>query len=156
MVCASAATVWCESALPVLAWTHKAGLNYHYSKDLLAYASYSTRFKDGGYNYSAFFSPSYGPEYVDATEVGIKSQWLANRLQVNLSGLYYDYKDKQEVVAVDVSQGANYIVNAASARVDGVELEVVAQPTRALGIDATLSYLDAKYGDFQAFDLSFP
>src|SRR3546814_18233936 len=56
-----------------------AGLRYEFSPSVMAYAKYSRGFKAGGYNAIAVapirgtdIPPTFGPEFVNAYEVGFK------------------------------------------------------------------------------------
>ena len=135
--------------------TGKLGLNYHISDDVMTYASYSTGYKAGGFNFTQ--DTSYEPETVDALEVGLKSQWLDNRLQMNVSMFYYDYEDKQDfkrIVSTAFSLFA--LQNASAVTITGLELEAQAFVTNAFQIDLSLSYLNAEFDDFETVDGDFP
>ena len=73
----------------------------------------------------------------------MKSDWLEGRLRVNATAFHYDYDNLQ----VRTSDAFGFLVvrNAANARVDGLELEVTARPTRELEINAVAALLDARY-----------
>ena len=82
-----------------------------------------------------------------------KSEWFEHRLRVNASVYSMDYQKKQEELSVPVSVVGGtgqqtLFVNAASARLKGVELEVAVQPARGLTINSSLGYLNAKYTKF--------
>jgi len=139
-----------DNSWDVMTW--KAGLNYHFSPDLMWYASLSRGYKMGGYNASATNTPAYGPEFVKSLESGFKTEWLNRTLQVNLTAFHYDYTDKQETVTVSVAEGSNYIVNAAGVKVYGVELESVVQPVRGLRLNLAAGYLHGEYDKFKTFD----
>lgn len=138
-------------------FTPKLGVRYRFNKDVMAYGLYSRGFRAGGFSgrpgtYEAVITP-YDPETVNNFELGLKSQWFNNRLRVNVAAYKMQYKDKQEElsVPVDVVGGTGQqtlFVNAATARLQGVELEVAVVPVRGLSINSALGYLDAKYTDF--------
>ena len=132
------------------AWTPKFGLNYKPTDDMLLYASVTRGFKSGGYDYGASNAVDagrgYAPEFLWAYEVGMKSEWLANRLRLNLSGFYYDYSDLQVTL---FTPPANSVTdNAASARVKGIEAELQARVIAGLDVFANLAYLDAHYSSY--------
>lgn len=135
------------------AWTGQAGVNYHLSADKMLYASFSRGYKTGGFNAGILQFPTYEPEYVDASEIGLKSEWLDSRLQANIAVFNYDYKDKQETTSILFGAATlTYLSNAAAARIRGAEFEAIAQPTRALRLNASFGYLDAKFLDFFSID----
>lgn len=133
-------------------FTPRVGLSYQWP-DLLVFASYAEGFRSGGFNgrgaSPASFGP-YEPETVSNWEFGLKSEWLDNRLQINLSAFFMKYDDKQEdVVFPDPIAGTVTIVqNAASASINGFEAEIKAIPLDGLTLGFNLGYLDASYDNW--------
>jgi len=138
-------------------WTSPTGrvsLDYSFTDDHLAYASWSRGFRSGGFNGRAT-SPvnagPYEPETVDSFEVGARTEWFGNRLRINPTVFYANYKDKQEEVITPNPVGPGtltFVRNAASVTIKGVELEMQATPTDNLNLRATAGYLDAEYDEF--------
>lgn len=138
-------------------FTPKLGARYRFNEDVMAYALYSRGYRAGGFSgrpgtYDAVITP-YDPETVNNIELGLKSQWLDNRLRVNIAGYHMNYKDKQEElsVPVDVVGGTGQqtlFINAATAKLQGVEIETAFVPVHGLTINTAIGYLDAKYTDF--------
>ncbi len=132
------------------ALTPKFGINFKPSEQLLIYASATRGFKSGGYDYGSNnaidAAAGFGPEKLWSYEVGLKSDLLDRQLRLNLTGFYYDYTDLQvqSFVQVGASFGAR-TQNAATARVSGLEAEIVAKPVRALELTANVAWLDAEY-----------
>lgn len=130
-------------------FTPKFGLNWTPTQAILAYASVTRGFKSGGFNFnSASAAQGFDPETLWSYEAGLKTRLLDNRLLANLSAFRYDYKDLQ--VNAFISPGVTDIVNAASATVKGVELELTAKPVPGLNLTANFAYLDATYKDYPA------
>src|SRR5690606_3606837 len=82
----------------------------------------------------------------------MRSDWLDHRLRANLGVFYSKWDDMQ--VPQSVFRGnppvaSSTILNAASAKSQGVELELQALPLEHLSISASIGYLDAKYEDFK-------
>jgi len=133
--------------------TGKLGLNYHISDDAMLYASFSRGYKTGGY--FILVDGAYDPERVDAFEMGLKSRWLDNRVQMNIAAYHYDYSDKQDLqgfVNPNIGDLVFEIRNAAAATNSGLELEVKAQLTDAFFIDGSLGYMNAEFDDFVTVD----
>jgi iron complex outermembrane receptor protein len=82
------------------ALTGRAIIDWKPVDDLLVYASYSRGYRGGTYNGLAFQAANQvyfvEPETVDAFEIGFKSRFLDNRLQLNVSAFHYDYKAQQQ------------------------------------------------------------
>ncbi|MFD0847087.1 TonB-dependent receptor [Sphingosinicella xenopeptidilytica] len=128
--------------------TWKAAANYQFTPDVMAYASYSRGFQSGAFNATDSGAPPVDPEILDAYEVGLKSEFLDRRLQINAAAFYYDFQDLQVQVNDSVGGAAASFQNAGAARVKGAELSVVALPVAGLQLDASVSYLKSKYLDF--------
>jgi iron complex outermembrane receptor protein len=138
-------------------FTPKLGLRYRFNPNLMVYGLYSKGFRAGGFSgrpgtYEAAVIP-YDPETVDNFELGFKSDWLDNRVRLNVAAYRMNYKNKQEElsVPVDVVGGTGQqtlFVNAATARLQGIEVELAARPIPRLTLNSALGYLDAKYTDF--------
>src|SRR5690606_29822141 len=75
--------------------TWRLALDYDATDDLLLYATYNRGFKSGNFNNTSFTVPPFGPEIVDAYEVGFKSELMDRRVRLNSSIFYYDYKGIQ-------------------------------------------------------------
>ena len=140
-------------------FTYRAGLNYHVSDDVMLFGSYSEGYRAGGFNAASFDELSYEPETIQALEIGIKSRWLDDRVQLNLSVFNNDYSDKQETVSKIIlnerGEQVDFVTsiqNSATATVRGVELEFFALISENLSVDATVGYLDATYGELTAVD----
>lgn len=137
------------------ALTPRAAISYAASPDLMLYASVSRGFKSGGFDgraNSEFGFQPFSPEKVWAYEGGLKSGWFANRLTANLAYFYNRYRNLQVTsFGQDPDTGffLSLFTNAASARIQGVELDLAARPVPALTISATAGYMDAEYREFE-------
>jgi len=129
-------------------WTPKIGVDYDVSDDILAYVSVSRGFKAGGANIGGC-PDHFDQETLVAYELGFKSQWLNNRLQLNVAGFFYDYEDFQATLLV---QNTSDIENATDAKVWGAEMELVTIPFEGFQIKAGVSYQKATFDDFIAND----
>ncbi|TNE43485.1 MAG: TonB-dependent receptor, partial [Sphingomonadales bacterium] len=134
-----------------------AGLDYQLTDDALIYASYSRGFKSGGFNGRGGTPGALGPydeESVDAFEIGLKADWFDNALRTNLALFHSKYDDLQRTIIRNLPGSANpqetITDNAASATVQGFELEVTAVPTTGLQLDFAAGYNDASYDEFFA------
>jgi iron complex outermembrane receptor protein len=128
-------------------------LGWDFTDDIHTYAKFSQGWKSGGFNgeapTAASFHDSYDPEEVDAYELGIKSRFFDNRLQINAAAFYNEIDDMQFSVFLEGSGGAASIVsNAGQATTQGVELEAVAQLTDSLSMSLNYGYLDSDYDEF--------
>ena len=128
--------------------TYRIVLDHKFLPDVMGYASYNRGFNSGYFNqvsvggFSAAADPPVNPEIIDAYEVGAKSEMLDHRLRVNASAFWYQYKNLQQ----QVYEGAALVtVNAAAARIRGVDLDIEARPLSALTLAIGAEFLDAKF-----------
>ncbi len=74
---------------------YKAGFEYDATEDMMLFGSYASSYRSGD---SMAMPDAKGkfpdPEELDAYTVGVKSRWFGNKIQLNASVFYYDYKNK--------------------------------------------------------------
>jgi len=139
-------------------------LGYALGDNTNIYAKYSTGFKSGGFNVDyvtqhdldAEEGLTFDEETVDSYELGLKSNFLDGRLQLNAAAFIANYQDYQVVQFFDL--GFNEFVgapltsirinNAAEVDTSGLELEVTFNVTANLTLNGTLGLLDATFADF--------
>ncbi len=138
-------------------------IRYDLTRTVNVYARYARGFKSGGFNgeTTELLAPTpacpsgaielcqpYRPEKVDSYEVGFKSTLLDRRLQLNVAAFWDEHKDIQLSVFRGSGALSLSVLNAASSRIRGLEVEFVAQPVSALTISGSFAWLDAKYKRF--------
>jgi iron complex outermembrane receptor protein len=144
--------------------TYHLGAKYQFTDDLMAYASYSTGFRAGGFS-SAAVAPvapvtpaesvaslgPWAPETTGSFETGVKSEWFEHRLQFNLTGFWTDYNNLQEYQFEGYAGASELLnpVNAGSEVARGIEMQAVAVPVQGLRLDAAVGYLDARFTKYQ-------
>jgi iron complex outermembrane receptor protein len=125
--------------------TWRAAVEYDAAPRSLLYASAETGFRSGGFSGAVGFE-TYNPEFLTAYTIGSKNRLFDNRLQLNLEGFYWKYKDQQvNFVGLDAANNtANQTRNIGESTIKGLEVETqfLATPSTLLG--ATVQYLDAK------------
>ncbi len=135
----------------------RAVLDFHLSEETLLYASYAQGFKSGGFN-SFGLDPAFLPEGVETLEIGMKGDFLENRLRLNMAAFFSDYTNLQ--VRRPVPTGGAIVENAPAAEITGFELEMTALPTDRLRITGNVAYLHTEFkgGQLSAVpdDLLFP
>lgn len=154
-------------------WTYDIKLQYFMTPDTQFYGGYTRGFKAGGIGmdpeagggqpsgqnspvvfdalgigngtgFADLNDATYEPEYVDAWEVGLKSDYLEGRGKVNVALFYNDIKDNQ----FSIFTGTGFtVLNASTAEVSGVEVEnyFAVMPNLRMGVSVT--WLDSEYGD---------
>lgn len=133
----------------------KVGMKYELSDTAQAFATVSEGFKSGGFNgrlAEGQLEP-YDEETLISYEIGLKSQWLDDRLRANAAVFHTDYEDLQVSSFEATPDGSTFLpifTNAGEASIQGVELELTALVTERLSMIANLGYLDAQYDEFLA------
>jgi iron complex outermembrane receptor protein len=121
-------------------------IKYRWTDTLQTYLRYATGYRAGGANVRSSTFTSFDEEKNEAWELGMKSQFLDKRLQVNLALFQNTIKGEQLTIQEnpvgDPSRTNTY--NAPQdKKVKGVELELFAAPTDNLGLGFNFSYMDA-------------
>jgi iron complex outermembrane receptor protein len=137
----------------------RLGFDYRVTDDLLTYVSYSEGFKSGGFDMrgnqtaNPDTTKGYDSESADNFEIGMKSNWLADTLQLNFTVFYTPYHDVQlpsqqfrDINGIPTNVTA--VLNAGKALNKGAELESIWQPLPALTMVLNVGYLDAKFEEF--------
>ncbi len=148
--------------------TYRGNLTWHVTSDILAYYTYSEGFRPGGFNRTAtnisgsvvtqkgvasysgtsgandlqYLKPSgYDSDLLINNEIGLKTEFLDHRLQVNGSYYIMNWTNVQ-LPLFDPSHLGNttFDVNGPSYRVKGFELQVVARITEGLTVQGSGSW----------------
>lgn len=125
------------------------GVQYDFTDDVMAYASWVTGFKAGGFGVG-FQRDTFQPETVDSYEVGLKASLLERRLFVGLASFVGKYDNLQETTNFSQPSGIPIaiITNVAAAKSKGVELSLNWKATSHVVFNADVAYLDATYEDY--------
>lgn len=129
----------------------RLGVTWQPEDELFFYASASRGYQAPGFaGTPGAGNPinAFDAEHLTAYELGMKSTWLDNRFRFNVSGFHYDYEDLQVRQTVAVAQIR--VTNAATAVVDGAEIEARAVLLPGLEVGVNLNWLDARYDEFIA------
>lgn len=139
--------------------SYRASVEFDAGPRSLLYASVATGFKSGGF-YTGIGDASYQPEKLTAFTVGAKNRFFDNRVQLNIEGFYWKYRDQQigYIGPVQTSPG-NYVSagltsNVGQARMYGVDLDFRWLITPNDNFSAAVQYLNAKYIDFSFLAVS--
>lgn len=85
-----------------------------------------------------------------AFEAGSRNRFLGNRLQANVEGFYWKYRDAQEFITTlnRVGGAANALTNAGRATIYGVDVDLTVRPTPADQLHLGGEYLHTKFDSF--------
>jgi iron complex outermembrane receptor protein len=145
--------------------TGRLALDWHpelgFTDDTLVYASYAHGYKAGGANppppvFAVYgqtaggdtpavemLPDTFGPEFVDAFELGMKNTLLGGAVTLNLTGFYYDYKGYQtSEIRNRAAVNSNF-----DAEVWGAEVEADWRVTEALRLGFKGGYNGTRMAD---------
>jgi outer membrane receptor protein involved in Fe transport len=128
--------------------TGRINLDWDISDEVMMYFSATSGYRSGGYNL-VFFSNTadYDPEELIAYEIGYKTQFLDNTLQINGSFYAYDYENIHTVATEVTSLGgvSTSVLAAPGGEVLGAEAEFLWLATDALTLGGNFSYTPNEY-----------
>jgi len=139
-------------------FTPKLGFQWQADNDVFVYGHWARGVRSGGYNIrnsSTSIPPGpYDPELQDAFELGVKSDWLDNRLRANGTLFYDTIRAMQRDVLVPDPIVASVQVtrNTADATIKGFEVELAGVLGEDWVVFANVGYTDGRY-DKIFFDL---
>jgi iron complex outermembrane receptor protein len=133
--------------------TYRVSLDHNFTPDTMAYLSFNRGFKSGNFNTSSPTAPVTMPEYLDAYEIGLKSEMFDHTLQVNASGFYYQFRDVQVQQQTIVG---NVTTNAAAAEYKGLDLQLISRPIPPLTLTVQSEVLEGHYTSYKNALFNFP
>jgi len=128
--------------------TYRVAVRHDLTDNINVYGSVNRGFKAGSFSLQSPLSPPVLPQYIMAYEAGLKSEFFDRRLRLNLAAYHYDIDDYQVRSAAAANPGQNLLLNAATVKVDGVDLEFEARPTYEWRIFGGLTVLDSRFHKF--------
>jgi len=150
---AAGAVVFTEDDIPspdafsTVRWTPRFALQYAMSDDVMVYASATNGFKSGGWNArstTANSFRSFDEEKVWSYEAGLRSEFLDNRLRLNLTVYDANYDDIQ--IATVLPGTATFVTeNGGNTNNRGAEIEASALVTDGLTVFANIGFMDAEF-----------
>ncbi|MCF8474233.1 MAG: TonB-dependent receptor [Emcibacter sp.] len=144
-----------DEAIKTNKWMYKFGVDYAINDDMLLYATVSNGFKSGGFNGANSNTTqqlkSYAAEEINSYEAGLKSTLLDGAMQLNLSGFYYDYKNKQEQDrAVTFVGNISGLTNVPKSEIYGAEIDMQWVPAEGWYVSFGAAYLKSKILEWEA------
>ncbi len=132
----------------------RAVLQFEPSEDIMLYGSYTRGYKGPAFN--VFFNHTapnnaqpIDEEISDSFEIGVKSQFLDRRVQLNVAAFSVEYDGFQanNFVLVNGATVSN-LTNAGTVKSDGFEADLVVNPFGGLNLRASAAYADARVKEF--------
>jgi iron complex outermembrane receptor protein len=129
-------------------FTPTVGAQFHINDDAMLYTSFSKGFKAGGWTtrlsnpLADIAGAGFGPETSKTFELGLKSQFADDHVQVNAAVFFTDYTGIQ----LQIQEGASPVSqNAGDAELKGAEVEMEAILGGGFSINLAAAYIDAEY-----------
>ncbi|MGI9258843.1 MAG: TonB-dependent receptor [Gammaproteobacteria bacterium] len=155
-------------------WTsddYRLVLDYQFNDDLFGYASFSTAYKAGGFsdmitddtdsdyvlvgrdgvagtgdeNLARFGLIPYDPESVEGFEIGVRSEWLDQRLRLNASIFDMQFTDRHIRAQDRFFQNPPFTANASQLDIQGIEIDLMYAITDNLRLTTSIGTLDSEY-----------
>ena len=125
-------------------------LEYEIMPEVMVYGSYRQGYKSGGFQSLpgslALASNVYRPEQVKSYEIGAKTQWLDNRLRVNIA--LFDTKiEDQQILRVPTSN-TTIIDNAGITGTQGMDITVSAVLSEYFRLDWNATFQHARFEQY--------
>ena len=131
------------------AFSPKLSLDYQVTKNSLWYGIYSKGYRAGGLS-PLSSDPSqpplvgYLPEYSTNFETGLKNNWFANKLQLNIALFYTKVTDAQ-VPSLVLPDAITITKNTGQLTSKGIEAELIAIPTKGLLLQYAFGTTNASF-----------
>jgi iron complex outermembrane receptor protein len=136
-------------------FTPTASVQYHFTGDVMGYASYAKGFKTGGWTtrLTAPLPPgapaqTFGPETDQTYELGLKSEWFDHQLIVNTAAFLSHYDGIQLTYQISTSPVTE---NAGNAEIKGLEIEMQSLLGSNFSLNGSAGYMDARYTEVSKF-----
>ncbi|HEY0629334.1 MAG TPA: TonB-dependent receptor [Sphingomicrobium sp.] len=129
-------------------FVHRLNLTYKPNEDLLFYATWSRGFRPGGVNRRGSFPP-YKADYLTNFEAGTKISF-GRGAHFNLAGYIEKWDDMQ--VSLLGENGLSVIRNVGSARITGLEADLLLRPMPGMTWSTGVSYNHAVLKEDFCFD----
>ncbi|WP_340268699.1 TonB-dependent receptor [Sphingobium mellinum] len=143
----------CGTRAPILvtdqkftSWTPKVGGQFDVTKGVMVYGTWQEGVKAGGVALGTCAN-AFKPETIKGYEVGLKTQFLDNKVRLNVAGYWYDYGNLQVQQTLGTA-GGFAVTNAAAAKIKGVEGNLDAAITDRLRLNIAGMVQSAKYTNF--------
>lgn len=128
-------------------WTYLFNPRWRPSDDLMLYARVASGYRPGGPNFTpppelaGEIPASFNPDTLVSYEIGLKGEWLDNRLSLDTALFYVDWSDVQLSVNRD---GFGFRGNGGKARTWGSESSLRYMPLDGLTLALSATYTEAR------------
>jgi iron complex outermembrane receptor protein len=132
-------------------FTYRLAAQYDFSPRNMVYASFETGYHAGGFTFARGLE-SYAPETLDAYTIGSKNRFFGNKLQVNLEGFIWKYRNQQfSQFGYDLGNPPSTVFltrNIGNSTIKGFDLDVELLAATDTLLSGSVQYLDTSYDSF--------
>ena len=149
------------------ATTGRISFDYQFTDDIMGYVAANRGFKSGLFNTilgpsglgaagvgppnTPAIDPPADPEHIDAISAGFKSEFLNNRVRLNVEAFHYKYKglQMQQVLTIPGTAATlTRITNVAAASIKGIEFDLTYKATEHWTLSSSAQLMKGIYDDF--------
>jgi len=132
------------------AFSPKINLAYQAKENTLVFANVARGYRPGGVNQFVFDEDkaTFNPEFSWNYEAGIKNKLWKNRVKLNATIFYIEYKDQQILNVIDLATFNIGRENIGNSRSYGAELETEVLLAKGLSFIGNVGYLQTEFTDF--------
>ncbi len=134
----------------------RAVIQYEPTEDVMLYGSYTRGYKGPAFN--VFFNHTapnnalpIAEELSDSFEIGVKSRFADNRVQLNVAAFTVEYDGFQanNFIVINGATVSN-LTNAGTVKSEGFEADLLVNPVSGLNLRASAAYADARVKRFNS------
>ncbi len=128
----------------------KFAAEYRIDEDKMVYGLFSQGFRLGGANNAkavrvGFVPELYEPDQLNNFEIGMKTDWLDNRLRINATLFHMKWEDVQLSLSSDQVWWLNGTANGGGGENTGLEMDITWMATQNLRLSGSFYKGDAEY-----------
>jgi iron complex outermembrane receptor protein len=130
-------------------FTYRLAVEYDVGPSSLAYASFETGYRSGGFALAAG-RETYAPEFIDAYTAGIKNRFMDNRIQLNIEVFLWKYRNQQvSHFGFDGNGQTSFFTdNVGKSTIKGVDIDFQFKATSTTLLSGNVQYVDNTLDQF--------
>ncbi len=123
----------------------KVSISHQMTARVFTFASYSSGYRSGGFNAPTIirYPELYKAEFTNNYELGIKTNWLNNRIIANVGVFFIDFKNTM-IYLVEMDGGGQIIVNLGSSQNFGIETDMKFRLTKNIDLYFSAGIINPK------------
>jgi len=135
-------------------FTYRLAADYQFNGRSMVYASYETGYHSGGFAFARGLE-TYKPETISAWTLGTKNRFFNNRVQLNVEGFYWRYRNQQvSQFGFDLGNppATVYLTrNIGRSSIYGIDADAQVLLTRNTLLNANVQYVHTNFDSYVYF-----